>query len=151
MPWTLKLLKNPQISIKHLYAQICISTQLRLRLVSSPLDDLCINCLDLCHDNIYMIYISKLRWLLLRPGDIVGRSSFLWVLPPIKVAILHEFLRTHKVLQGSLNICKVLESWSLFSEAIALNDKCLLSPSSPYCFIDHSYDDGDDQTDQIDW
>ena len=108
---------------------------------------------------IIYICVSKLRWLLLRPGDIVGRSSFLWALPPIKVAILHEFLRTHaqssarlsKYMQGSLNICKVLESWSLFSEAIALNDKCLLSPSSPYCFIDHSYDDGDDQTDQIDW
>ena len=98
------------------------------------------------------ICVSKLRWLLLRPGDIVGRSSFLWALPPIKVLICMNFYaRTHKVLQGSLNICKVLESWSLFSEAIALNDKCLLSPSSPYCFIDHSYDDGDDQTDQIDW
>ena len=95
-----------------------------MRLVSSPLDDLCINCLDLCHDNIYMIYISKLRWLLLRPGDIVGRSSFLWALPrAIKVAILHEFLRTHA--QSSARFFKYMQgSWSLFSVAIALNDKC---------------------------
>ena len=69
------------------------------------------------------ICVSKLRWLLLRPGDIVGRSSFLWVLPPIKVAILCEFLRTHA--QSSARLSKYMQgSWSLFSVAIALNDKC---------------------------